>query len=443
LLKVHEYLLTYVAKAKKPAATGGKGASAAAAEGGGGEGAAAAADQPAAAVEAGAGAEAKAVADELEALLDWVWESYWPAGGPLNEDEREEVVERFEKWRRRRHGSTHVPFAAFARWFLQLERLFVYLRRHETGKDVVLIMDEEERYGELWADDDSDGPEKHAAAIEASLDHVVGAAAGDWEEVKEERGVTTAQHASAAAVAPAVKLATFPPLPIATVRPTRTVGVACDDDTVSMASLDIVRAPGPALAHDHEKKAAAQKKDWSGASGPRPLRRCPACAPYGECLDLDREWGEDAITWEEEDEEEVMALYAFYLPVDDDDRHAEECIDDEATQLDAVPRPPRREEKAADAEDGISYAPYDELKEEARRGRGQAAPARAARPTRPLPKQRPQVPPPPPPPSPPPSPPMLPADVAARGGAEFDNDYAYDEGDARSARVVPFVLLEL
>ena len=79
--------------------------------------------------------------DELEALLDWVWESYWPAGGPLNEDEREEVVERFEKWRHRRHGSTHVPFAAFARWFLQLERLFVYLRRHETGMDVVLIMD--------------------------------------------------------------------------------------------------------------------------------------------------------------------------------------------------------------------------------------------------------------------------------------------------------------
>ena len=75
---------------------------------------------------------------EFSVLLSWIWESFWPGGGPLSTLEQAEVMERFDDWRKAIQASRKpsvgqkvddmwdpdhdygTTFTVFAGWFLAL-----------------------------------------------------------------------------------------------------------------------------------------------------------------------------------------------------------------------------------------------------------------------------------------------------------------------------------
>ena len=111
---------------------------------------------------------------ELSVLLSWIWESFWPGGGPLSKIEQAEVMERFNDWRRaiqvmrvrnsnadglewdpdQDYGTT---FSTFAGWFLVLVSYLCKLR------DVAGIALEDE------IDDDDDDDDVVDEMLEKSI----------------------------------------------------------------------------------------------------------------------------------------------------------------------------------------------------------------------------------------------------------------------------------
>ena len=82
---------------------------------------------------------------ELSVLLSWIWESFWPGGGPLSRLEQAEVMERFDDWRKAMHAMRAqdgdadgfewdpeqdygTTFSTFAGWFLVLISYLCKLR---------------------------------------------------------------------------------------------------------------------------------------------------------------------------------------------------------------------------------------------------------------------------------------------------------------------------
>ena len=279
--------------------------------------------------------------DELEALLDWVWDSYGPCGVYMNQDEREEIPERFNAWReslgRNADGSLLriVSFRAFGRWFLDLHQHFVYIRRHEAAVDIVMLEQHEEE------DDGGDCIERHVefkenheeAHTSLMLERVVHSLLQESEksidEVHVYRGVQEVKEFHSQ---DEEKEEQYVKVTVKTIedrlrkRSSRATPLNSSNWTPeSVSPVDGTLTPYLANDADEElKEKLTSKVDVDDANNNN------TDILWGEmcetCADFDDAHVEDSITGEPEDETEAWRRFALHLPVDDDDHHAEECI---------------------------------------------------------------------------------------------------------------------
>ena len=273
--------------------------------------------------------------DELEALLDWVWDSYGPCGCILKHDEREEIPDRFNAWRESLgHNADGSPmrivsFRAFGRWFLDLHQHFVYIRRHEAATDIFVLEQHEEEDGDI-VEKHVEFKENHEEApTSLMLERVVQCLLNDSsksiDEVHVYRGVQETKEADVRQhdeekeeqyVKVTVKTIEDRLRKRSRVRATplhssnwTTVSVSSVEGT---PTVDGSRTPNLTYSDKELKEPVTNRVDWG--------EMCETCA------DFDDDHIEDSITAEPEDETEAWQRHAMNLPVDDDDRHAEECI---------------------------------------------------------------------------------------------------------------------
>ena len=273
--------------------------------------------------------------DELEALLDWVWDSYGPCGCILKHDEREEIPDRFNAWRESLgHNADGSPmrivsFRAFGRWFLDLHQHFVYIRRHEAATDIFVLEQHEEEDGDV-VEKHVEFKENHEEApTSLMLERVVQCLLNDSsksiDEVHVYRGVQETKEADVRQhdeekeeqyVKVTVKTIEDRLRKRSRVRATplhslnwTTVSVSPVEGT---PAVDGSRTPNLTYSDKELKEPVTNRVDWG--------EMCETCA------DFDDDHIEDSITAEPEDETEAWQWHAINLPVDDHDRHAEECI---------------------------------------------------------------------------------------------------------------------
>ena len=281
--------------------------------------------------------------DELEALLDWVWDSYGPCGCILSHDEREEIPDRFNAWRdslgRNADFSLRriVSFRSFGRWFLDLHQHFVYIRRHEAATDIIMLEQHEEEDGDViekHVEFKENHEERHTSLM---LERVVNCLLNDSgksiDEVHVYRGVSETKE----------------PYPYDGEKEEQYVKV-----TVQSIENRLQK-------HRSRVRATSiHSKDWTpvtispvegnpmsdGSQTPHldgsdkelkeqlvKMEQVPDRVDWGEmcetCADFDDDHIEDSIMGEPEDETEAWKRYAMHLPVDDNDRHAEECMSED------------------------------------------------------------------------------------------------------------------
>ena len=315
--------------------------------------------------------------DELEALLDWVWDSYWPCGVYVNQDERDELPDRFNAWHeslgRTADGSllTVVTFRVFGRWFLDLHQHFVYIRRHEAATDIVILEQHEEEDGDIFSVTHQEhttvtslhsagvhqagkqfiAPQKHAlnprlfdsqksncSAVTFASDVYESKCIDfddddddddddkldsdydddDIDEVHVYRGVEEDQHTAERDVLRSSQKVRFDAPKSLLVVGKKTL-IASQKSAISESQKSAISAVTFESDYQQDSDDDVDDDDNNNISN-----------LWGElcdtCADFDDDHIEDSITGEPGEETEAWQRYALHLLVDDDDRHAEECI---------------------------------------------------------------------------------------------------------------------
>ena len=282
--------------------------------------------------------------DELEALLDWVWDSYGPCGVCMNQDEREEIPERFSAWReslgRDADGSLRriVSFQEFGKWFLDLHQHFVYIRRHEAAVDIVMLeQHEEEDNGGDYIERHVEFKENHEEAhTSLMLERVVNCHLQESEKSIDEVHVyrevqETNEFHVHDEIQDEEEEEQYVKDTVKTIEDRlhkRSSGATPLNSSnwtpESVSPVDGTLTPYLGDDADEELKEQSTRKDNLGINnGNDDILWGEMCET---CADFDDAHIEDSITGEPEDEAEAWRRFALHLPVDDDDHHAEECI---------------------------------------------------------------------------------------------------------------------
>ena len=304
--------------------------------------------------------------DELEALLDWVWDTYWPCGVYVNPDERDEVPERFNSWHEamglNADGSLLrvVTFREFGKWFLDLHQHFVYIRRHEAATDVIILEKHEEEDGDIFSEvyqEHTTVTSVHAASFHQS----------DMLYASQKSSMKPRLFESQKSLVSAVTYASD-------MYETKSIDVDDDIDDDDIDDVHVYRGVEEdqhIAEHDDDYLRTSHKVHFDhprsfpvvgkntytasqksiNASQKSGISAVTFASDYlldvdddddvidesnlesnlwGEmcetCADFDDDHIEDSIMGEPEDETEAWQRYAMSMPVDNDDRHAEECI---------------------------------------------------------------------------------------------------------------------
>ena len=281
--------------------------------------------------------------DELEALLDWVWDSYGPCGCILNHDEREEIPDRFNAWRdsfgRNADGSLRriVSFRAFGRWFLDLHQHFVYIRRHEAATDIIMLEQHEEEDGDViekHVEFKENHEERHTSLM---LERVVNCLLNDSgksiDEVHVYRGVSETKEPYPN---DGEKEEQYVKVTVQSIenrlRKHRSRVRATSIHSKDWTPVTISPVEGTPMS-DGSQTPHLDGSDKELKEQLVTMEQVPDRVDWGEmcetCADFDDDHIEDSIMGEPEDETEARKRYAMHLPMDDDDRHAEECMSED------------------------------------------------------------------------------------------------------------------